>query len=261
METMKGYKVFNPDWTCRDKQYTCPGKFEEDIDIDICRAGMHFCERLIDCFTYYFFDPTNKVAEVIAYGKIKAGSHKLCTDKLEIVRELSWEEVLYLVNIGNGNTGRSNIGNFNSGSENVGSFNTGSENVGDYNEGHFNIGWCNYGDNNIGGVNSGDNNIGFFNMGKSNIGFFNTIEQKPMFFNKPSSITFNDFYNSNAWCIIEPLFDRVTIDEGINYGKWWDDLTDKEKGIIKSIPNFDPDIFKEITGIDVKEETQKCNDI
>ena len=26
---VNGYKVFNSDWTCRDKQYTCPGKFEE----------------------------------------------------------------------------------------------------------------------------------------------------------------------------------------------------------------------------------------
>ena len=28
MEKVKGYKVFNPDWTCMEKQYSCPGKFE-----------------------------------------------------------------------------------------------------------------------------------------------------------------------------------------------------------------------------------------
>lgn len=27
--SVKGYKVFNPDWTCRGKQYSCPGTFEE----------------------------------------------------------------------------------------------------------------------------------------------------------------------------------------------------------------------------------------
>lgn len=27
---VKGFKVFKPDWTCRDKQYTCPGEFKED---------------------------------------------------------------------------------------------------------------------------------------------------------------------------------------------------------------------------------------
>ena len=36
MENIKGYKVFNSDWTCRNKQYTCPGKFEEDVELDVC---------------------------------------------------------------------------------------------------------------------------------------------------------------------------------------------------------------------------------
>ena len=35
---------------------------------------------------------------------------------------------------------------------------------------------------------------------------------------------------------------------------WWDNLTDEEKDIIKSIPNFDPDKFFEITGIRVEHE-------
>lgn len=34
-EFVKGYKVFNPDWTCKGKQYTCPGKFEEDVEISV----------------------------------------------------------------------------------------------------------------------------------------------------------------------------------------------------------------------------------
>ncbi len=28
---IRGFKVFNPDWTCKDKQYTCPGKFDKKI--------------------------------------------------------------------------------------------------------------------------------------------------------------------------------------------------------------------------------------
>ena len=51
-----GYKVFNPDWTCspegNTKQYTCPGKFEEDIDPIRCRRGMHFCKKAADLFHY-----------------------------------------------------------------------------------------------------------------------------------------------------------------------------------------------------------------
>ena len=26
---VKGYKVFNSNWTCRDKQYTCPGHLKK----------------------------------------------------------------------------------------------------------------------------------------------------------------------------------------------------------------------------------------
>lgn len=65
-----GYKVFNPDWTCRDKQYTCPGRFEEDVKLDVCNKGMHFCKKAADCFNYYRFDPDNRVAEVLAYGDV-----------------------------------------------------------------------------------------------------------------------------------------------------------------------------------------------
>ena len=34
---------------------------------------------------------------------------------------------------------------------------------------------------------------------------------------------------------------------------WWDNLSDKEKDIIMTIPNFDKVIFKEITGIEVEQ--------
>ena len=32
---------------------------------------------------------------------------------------------------------------------------------------------------------------------------------------------------------------------------WWRGLSDRQKAIITAIPNFDKEIFKEITGIDV----------
>lgn len=73
---VKGFKVFNPDWTCspngNTKQYTCPGKFEEDITPIRCGRGMHFCKKAADCFNYYNFNPENKVAEVVAYAVVIA---------------------------------------------------------------------------------------------------------------------------------------------------------------------------------------------
>ena len=35
--------------------------------------------------------------------------------------------------------------------------------------------------------------------------------------------------------------------------KWWRDLSGEEKAVITAIPNFDKEIFKEITGIDIEE--------
>ena len=87
---IRGFKVFNPDWTCRDKQYTCPGAFEEDVTPSVCDRGMHFCKKAADCFNYYSFNPENKVAEVIALAErtVEDGD-KCATNYLEIVREIS----------------------------------------------------------------------------------------------------------------------------------------------------------------------------
>lgn len=34
--------------------------------------------------------------------------------------------------------------------------------------------------------------------------------------------------------------------------EWWDGLDESDKGEVMSLPNFDADIFKEITGIEVE---------
>ncbi len=186
-----GYKVFKADWTCspagNTKQYACPGRFEEvwGFPLSLCEHGMHFCERLLDCFEFYGFKMEYHVAEVIAYGEVLTDGVKSCTDKLEIVRELPWEEVFSLVNIGYccsglGNTGNFNSGNYNTGDRNQGNYNVGNDNpgyknVGDFNTGHYNVGSFNSGDENVGKhnkgfCNAGNNNIGWWNVGDCNAG-------------------------------------------------------------------------------------------
>ena len=44
------------------------------------------------------------------------------------------------------------------------------------------------------------------------------------------------------------------VDNSKNDIIWWNKLNNKEKEIIKSIPNFDKDIFKKITGINIDED-------
>ena len=87
-------------------------------EVIMCRRGFHFCKKATDCFEYYPFDPNNKVAEVEALGDVETEGNKSCTNKIHIIRELSWYEVLDLVNTGAANTGRNNSGNMNSGDRN-----------------------------------------------------------------------------------------------------------------------------------------------
>ena len=171
---VKGYKVFNPDWTCKGKQYTCPGTFEEDVNPSVCNVGMHFCKNAADCFRYYDFDPNNHVAEVIAHGTVAEGEDKCATNKLEIVREIPWAEVLEIVNTGKACTGRCNSGDWNSGNRNSGDWNSGDWNSGDCNSGNRNSGDCNSGNCNSGNRNSGNWNSGSRNSGDWNSGDWNS---------------------------------------------------------------------------------------
>ncbi len=306
---VKGYKVFRPDWTCdptghNPKQYTCPGKFEEEGELDVCGHGMHFCQVAADCFNYYSFNSENKVAEVIAYGEVRTDGDKSCTDKLEIVREIPWDEVLRIVNIGKNctgrwntgnwntgdcntgnrntgdcNTGRCNTGNRNTGNRNTGDCNTGDCNTGNRNTGDWNTGRCNTGNWNTGNWNTGNRNTGDWNKSSFNTGCFNTEEQKIMLFNKPSDMTYREWMDSYAryllnqiqknvveWVYEDDMTDEEKVenptykttggylkilDESECAQIWWDGLEDEEKKIIQSIPNFDPDIFRQCTGIEV----------
>ena len=308
---MKGYKVFASDWTCLGFQYEVGKTYEMDAtEIRLCNRGFHFCERLIDCFSYYGFDPENKVAEIEALGDIETNGHKSCTNKIKIVREMHWHEVLDLVNIGKdcagyGNTGSHNSGHWNSNAYNAGSRNTGFGNSRDYNSGNFNDGYCNSGSYNYGDSNSGSWNIGYrntgswnigdrnsgylnignwncgdFNKASSTVGCFNTQDRQLFFFDKPTDITFDQWRVSKAYRLLSqydlvepviwiPLKDMTDIEKkqhpkasttggylkvrnsNDRFIEWWSKLTDEEKDIIKSIPNFDPDKFFEITGIRV----------
>ena len=173
---MKGYKVFKNDWTCRGFQYAVGETYEMEDEPSCCNRGFHFCGRLIDCFNYYDFDSNNKVAEIEATGAVDddGNEEKYCTNKIRIVRELSWHEVLDLVNTGKDNTGNRNTGNRNTGDWNTGNRNTGDWNTGNRNTGDRNTGDRNTGDWNTGNRNTGDRNTGDRNTGNRNTGDWNT---------------------------------------------------------------------------------------
>ena len=289
---MKGYKVFNSDWTCRGFQFEVGKVFEEDVTPVCCDKGFHFCTKASDCFSYYDFDPNNKVAEVEALGEIDSNDEdsKCCTNKIKIVREINWQEVLELVNLGKActglcNSGDCNSGNRNSGDCNSGDCNSGNRNSGDCNSGNRNSGDCNSGNRNSGDCNSGDCNSGNRNSGDWNKtcfsnGCFNTESPKIYLFNKPSNWNYSDWLNSDAryilmncpsnvlsWIWEDDMTDEEKeqhpeylatggflkhIEEETGRQMWWDGLSDVQKDSVMQLPNFDKDIFKEITGISIE---------
>ena len=96
-------------------------------------------------------------------------------------------------------------------------------------------------------------------------------------FNKPSDWTFRDWLNSEAryllnkiqhnvleWIQSDGMTDKEKadhpeyettggylkeLDESECGQIWWNSLSDHEKDVIKSLPNFDAEIFKDCTGI------------
>ena len=242
MGRIKGYKVFGPGWICDPAgtpfQYAVGETYEmEEVPI-VCERGFHFCERAVDCFNYYGFDPKNKVAEIEALGDIDSDGSKSCTNKIHIIREIPWQEILDLVNTGNGctgmgNSGNRNSGNCNSGDCNSGNWNSGNWNSGDWNSGDQNSGNCNSGDQNSGDWNSGDQNSGDWNSGNGNSGdwnscsyssgCFNTIEHKMFLFNKLSDWTYHDWIRSDARRVLSRIPHRHL--KPVSY----DSMSDMEK--------------------------------
>ena len=181
-------------------------------------------------------------------------------------------------NSGHWNSGDCNSGNRNSGYRNSGNWNSGDWNSGDWNSGNRNSGDWNSGNCNSGNWNSGYRNSGDWNSGDWNSGLFNSEENpKLKMFNNMSDWTINDWKNSDARRIMNTcpythsnFIDKsdMTDEEKENHPEyktiggfvkvfivtkkekedWWNKLSDEDKDIIKSLPNFDFDIFRKCVG-------------
>ena len=176
---VEGYKAFNSDWTCLGKQYSCPGIFEEDGELKLCKNGIHFCKSIENCFYYYPLERNIHIARVIAIGDVIESEQKCCTNKLVIIEEIPLDTIMCLKNVGFGNKGFSNygdenIGNYNFDNWNIGDKNNGCSNRGNNNYGNYNIGFCNDGSFNVGNMNCGIWNNGSGNSGSFNVGYENS---------------------------------------------------------------------------------------
>ena len=163
---------------------------------------------------------------------------------------------------GDRNTGDHNAGNCNAGHRNTGHRNTGHRNTGDHNTGYYNTGDRNTGDHNAGHHNAGHRNAGNYNTGNYNTGdhntcnyssgFFNTVNDTIDVFNKPCKISVWERADTPDFI----YFDIVgTYKE--SWRKAYDEAPEEDKLLLVKLPNFDADVFYEISGIMVDPKTGK----
>ena len=193
-------------------------------------------------------------------------------------------------NTGDWNTGDRNTGDWNTGERNTGDRNTGDRNTGDQNTGEYNTGDWNTGNRNTGERNTGEYNTGNRNTGDRNTWYFNTTTPTQwLLFNKlatlwdsnwnlivsfPEYFSFsvdtterierNDMtssekkYNTDAesmWGYLK----KYDTDKTLHTYRKRSFEKAKKKDVAKTLglPNFDYDIFAEISGITKKDFANK----
>ena len=240
------YKAFNRDMTCRDFQYEEGGIYEIEDDPILCEKGFHFVKDLVLSLGYYPVNndiTENFYAEVEPLGDVvweEPTKHKGCTNKLKIVRVIPDDEVKRMVDAKN-NSGKLNSGNRNSGYGNSGDWNSGNRNSGNRNSGNGNSGYGNSGDWNSGNWNSCDFETGAFNT---------TDPETIRAFNQPC--------NKEEWDnAYKPDFLYFDIKDGnykASFQESWDSADKDGRERVRDLPNFDAEVFYELSGIDLREK-------
>jgi hypothetical protein len=234
-------KGFDKDLKCRGFQFEVGKDYFIDTkgrDLELCTDTVfHYCDSLQKVHQFYDITIDNRFCEIEVLGEEVSDNEKCGSNHIRIVREIVGEELDIIKGLINGNTGI---------------FNSGYYNSGDYNSGYYNSGYY---------------NSGFFCTEKDS---FVTL------FDEVTNIRFSKFFVSEwyyalqstpfmlmEWIVYTEEEKEADTDKALIGGylktytykeacrNWWDTKTEKDKEIIKTMPNFNPAKFKEITGIDV----------
>jgi hypothetical protein len=189
-------------------------------------------------------------------------------------------------------TGRCSTGNYSVGHRSTGDLSTSSYSTGDFSTGDYSTGKCSTGkystgNHSTGRCSTGDYSTGHFSTGKFSTGNWSTSDYSTGHF---STEDYSGFGAFNKPCTVEewksakkPNFIYFMLTQWIPinlmteqekrdnpscettegylrvYGyketwrKAWDSATDEDKELLYALPNFDAEVFKEISGIDVNE--------
>lgn len=241
---MIGYKATDMDGCCRGFKFEVGKTYTKDTkkeDLKCCTdTGFHFCRELwaIERESNYKLSES-RLFEVIAGDVVRDGD-KYCTNSITILREIEGEEKLNLINTGDWNTGNRNTGD------------------------------CNTGDCNTGNWNTGDCNTGYFNTNEPFVRMFNKDTNK-----KREDLSFPSFlyFNLTVWVTHDTATDEEKkahkqeievcggflkkLDYKEAFRISWNKASLEEHKKLFDLPNWDNDIFKEISGIDAEAEIAK----
>ena len=271
---MIGYKATDMDGCCRGFKFEVGKTYTKDTpkgELECCTDKVfHFCRELfaIEKESNYKLSES-RLFEVIAGDFVRNGD-KYGTNSLTILREIEGEEKQDLINSGDWNSGDCNSGNCNSGNWNSGNWNSGNCNSGNWNSGDCNSGNRNSGNRNSGNWNSGYCNSGYFNSDTPFVRMFNKETDK-----KFGEIGFPDFlyFDLNVWVSHDTATDEEkelhkeeietcggflkTLDYKKAFRLAWDKADKEEHKELLTLPNWNNEIFREISGIDAEMEIEK----
>ena len=167
-------------------------------------------------------------------------------------------------NTGNGNTGNGNTGNRNAGDWNAGNGNTGDRNTGDWNAGDWNAGNRNAGSQNVGGWNAGNRNAGHLNSKDAPIRMFNRecpgLSREDLTFPNffyfqltlwvdPADMTDAEKLENPSYKVTEGFLKTRDYKEAFQAS--YDAADAEDRARLPALPNFDADVFYDISGIQV----------
>ena len=272
---MIGYKAFDMELKCRGFQFEVGKTYDTGIadeKLELCsKSVFHFCREIhrIEFVSDYKLSKS-RVCEVVAEGGVVSSDDgKFGTNKIMLLRELTREEIKKYNNCNSGNW---NSGNLNSGDRNSGDCNSGNLNSGNCNSGDWNSGDCNSGNWNSGNWNSGN-----WNSGDRNSGYFNVDSPLIRIFGKETDIKIENIHFPE-WLYF-PLIQWVSYDTATDEEKKehereiefsggflkvldykeafrlaWSKAEFSERKKLFSLPNWNNEIFMQISGIDAEKE-------